>query len=122
MMAMVPVAFPTHVPEVRVGLLEDATSEVVTCDELQWWFVVPRPGETSAAGWYDRDTSELTAVRRTRRPVSLLGPSSEDVLIEIEEATFDPEDFRGAGRRDIVFTARPSSIWSPAATRTSSAR
>lgn len=106
MEAMAPTDFPMLLPEVRVDLVEEATSEVVTFDELQWWFVVPLPGETTAAAWYDRDTSELTSVRRTRRPVAVLESFPGDVQIEIEESTFHPEDWRGVGQQDIQFTAR----------------
>ncbi|WP_114853946.1 hypothetical protein [Brachybacterium sp. YJGR34] len=106
MTATTPAGFPTRLPEVHVDLLEECTSQVVTCDELQWWFVIPRVGEATAAAWYDRATAELTAVRRTRRPASAVKGAAGDVLIEIEESTYAPEDWRGVGRRDIRFTAR----------------
>jgi hypothetical protein len=37
-----PAAFPETLPEVRIDVREQNTAQSVVCDELQWWFVVPR--------------------------------------------------------------------------------
>ncbi|MGO1946108.1 hypothetical protein [Brachybacterium alimentarium] len=77
--------FPTRLPTVTVDVVEAPTSRTVHCDELQWWFVVPRVGDISRAAWYDRDTGELTRTRGTARPVAASAQDDDSVAIEIDE-------------------------------------
>lgn len=99
-----PVSFPETLPDVRIDVLEQGTLCAVVCDELQWWFVVPRAGETSSARWYDRESRRLTMMRETAQPVTQLPGSPDPVRIGILETTFPTGASRPVERR-IEFTA-----------------
>lgn len=102
------VVFPETLPDVHIDVLEETTEHEVVCDELQWWFVVPRAGETSAARWYDRASGQVTMMRETSHPVMPFDDGSGRVRIRIDESTF-PADGRGSDQRCVEFTARLSS-------------
>ncbi|WP_152353859.1 hypothetical protein [Brachybacterium subflavum] len=104
-----PAAFPETLPEVRIDVLEQNTAQSVVCDELQWWFVVPRAGETSSACWYDRGSRRRTMARETVSPVLPLPEDPGRVSIDIRERTF-PAGALEPDERRIGFTARLTSM------------
>ncbi|WP_193106581.1 hypothetical protein [Brachybacterium sp. FME24] len=101
-----PAGFPLRLPEVHIEPVATSTAERVTCDELPWWFVIPREGEVSAAGWYDRATSMLTSVRETVEPVAAIPGRDGEVAIAIDEWTPGTGAASDWGRRRIEMTAR----------------
>lgn len=100
--------FPDGMPEVRIDVLEEGTDHAVLCDELQWWFVVPRPGETTAARWYDRASGRVTRARETEGAVAPLEESPGCVRFGIRETTF-PVDGGDPTESTIRFTAQLTS-------------
>lgn len=97
--------YPTGMPPVSVVTREVATGQTVQCDELPWWFVVPREGEVSGAAWYDRETGELTQVRETASPVAAATSQDGVFEIEIDEWTMRPGRADAREGRRIGFTA-----------------
>ncbi|MFE5776349.1 hypothetical protein [Brachybacterium sp. NPDC056505] len=108
MRTVTPAAFPETLPEVRIDVLEQNTAQSVVCDELQWWFVVPRAGETSSACWYDRGSRRRTMARETVSPVLPLPDDPDRVSIDIRERTF-PAGALEPDERRIGFAARLTS-------------
>ncbi|HEX7350516.1 hypothetical protein [Brachybacterium sp.] len=100
--------FPESMPEVRIEVLEEGTDHSVLCDELQWWFVVPCPGETTTARWYDRATGQVTSVRESERAAAPLEESPDSVRFGIRETTFPTEGGEPVERL-IRFTAQLTS-------------
>lgn len=105
MNASIRVCFPETLPEMRIHVLEEGTDHSVLCDELQWWFVVPRPGETTSARWYDRASGRLTMARESERAVAPLEEGSGIVRFGIRETTF-PVEGGVPVERSIRFTAQ----------------
>lgn len=101
-------SFPEKLPEVRIDVLEEGTDRSVLCDELQWWFIVPRPGETTSARWYDRASDQLTKARESERAVAPAAKGTGIVRFGIHETTF-PVDGGERAERSIRFTARLTS-------------
>lgn len=100
--------FPKKLPEIRVNVLEEGTDRSVLCDELQWWFIVPRLGETTSARWYDRASGSITMARESERAVAPLEEGSDIVRFGIRETTF-PVSGGQPVERPIDFTAQLSS-------------
>ena len=64
-----PTAFPTRRPPIQTDRL-DVEPFAVDCEELRWWHIIPRLGETASAATYrppawsrDEDVSTLSVVR-----------------------------------------------------------
>lgn len=100
--------FPEKLPEVRINVLEEGTDHSVLCDELQWLFVVPRPGETTSTRWYDRFSGHTTMTRTSEHAVAPLEEGSGIVRFGIREATF-PVTGGEPVERTIRFTAQLTS-------------
>lgn len=84
---------------------EGPVAVALDCAELQWWFVVPRPGEVSAAAWYDRDTGALTMIRETAQPVVATDSGDGSVRIEIDEWKREPNSSESFGYDRITMIA-----------------
>lgn len=101
--------FPETLPEMRIHVLEEGTDRSVLCDELQWWFIVPRPRETTSARWYDRATGRLTMSRESDRAAAPLEEGSDIVRFEIRETAFPVNGGRPV-ERSMLFTAQLTSV------------
>lgn len=82
-------AFPSAIPTVTVDEVSTGIGQLqVVCEELQWWQLVPRPGEQNAMVWYDRATGEPTMVRESIRPAT--AERDGTVRFDVDEWTRDP--------------------------------
>lgn len=54
--------FPGTAPVITIAKSEQQLAPI-DCQELQWWFAIPRLGDRTAYAGYDVDTGELDRAR-----------------------------------------------------------
>lgn len=86
-------SFPRTAPVISVAKSEQQL-DPIDCQELQWWFAIPRLGDRTAYAGYDIDTGELDWARQVVSTAPAMTGGEEAVQLLFREWSRDGEGDR----------------------------
>jgi hypothetical protein len=113
--------FPATAPAIRVEASEERL-DPIDCQELQWWFAIPRLGDRTAFAAYNVDTGELDWARQVVATAPLRVNGQDAVELQASEWSRDLFPTRIATTGSYAFWTRTAhagwrSPWTPTARR-----
>jgi hypothetical protein len=90
--------FPATAPRIGVQAIAQEL-DPIDCQELQWWFAVPRLGDRTACAWYDIDTGDLDMARQVVSTAAVTMNGQDAIELQLCEWSRDRDGDRVATHR-----------------------